>query len=156
MDVDSGLTATDSFIISVATLDDCTDMHRIRTSVSENKLSDPSRVTLADYRELIEARGRGWVCRVGAHLRGFCFADLSNGNIWAVFVEPGFERRGIGRMLHDRAVSWLFENGVATPWLTTAPGTRAERFYTAAGWRQSSTEPNGDCRLELDLQSWNH
>lgn len=141
-------------VISVARLDDYAEMHRIRMAVHENKLSDPSRVTYNHYKEMIERRGRGSICRINGDIRGFCFADLSNGNIWALFVEPGFERRGIGRTLHDSAVAWLFENGVQRIWLTTAPNTRAGTFYDAAGWRQTGIERDGDCRLELDRESW--
>ena len=141
-------------IVSIATLDDFAEMHRIRMGVHENKLSDPSRVSYTHYKEMIEGRGRGWVCRIGGRIRGFSFADRTNGNIWALFVEPGFEGRGIGRRLHDRAVAWLFENGAPTLWLTTAADTRARKFYEAAGWRLTGVEPDGECRLELQRLDW--
>jgi hypothetical protein len=34
-------------------------------------------------------------------------------------------------------------------WLTTEPGTRAQRFYTAAGWELMGTTTGGELRYEL-------
>jgi GNAT superfamily N-acetyltransferase len=58
-------------------------------------------------------------------------------NIWALFVDPEHERRGYGRMLHDTMTDWLRSRGVERLWLTTEPGTRAQKFYEAAGWHRS-------------------
>jgi hypothetical protein len=60
----------------------------------------------------------------------------------------------MGRELHDRAVGWLFAKNDEKIWLTTEPGTRAEKFYEIAGWRRTGTEANGDCRMELDRAIW--
>ena len=124
-------------------------MHRVRMSVTENVLSDPTLVQPSDYARMIVSDGQGWVCIVDGAIRGFSFADSKVKNIWALFVEPGFEGRGIGKHLHDCAVGWLFSQGTESIWLTTQPGTRAEKFYRKAGWKFSKTEPNGESRLEL-------
>lgn len=118
-------------------------------AVNENALSDPSRVTRGDYEAMLQRHGRGWVFEDGGRILGFAIADHTHRNIWALFVEPGFERRGIGRELLQRAVRWLFDQGDATIWLSTGRETRAYRFYKAAGWREAGIEPNGDLRLEL-------
>lgn len=34
-------------------------------------------------------------------------------------------------------------------WLTTTPDTRAERFYTTAGWRPAGTAANCETRFEM-------
>jgi GNAT superfamily N-acetyltransferase len=141
-------------IITEAVLGDIPDIHRVRMSVRENVLRDPSRVTDADIARVIERAGKGWVCRIGGSVCGFSFANGETRNIWALFVEPGFERRGIGRRLHDRAVHWLFERGCQTIWLATEPDTRAEGFYRAADWTAKELEPNGDRRFELTPQDW--
>jgi GNAT superfamily N-acetyltransferase len=70
-----------------------------------------------------------------ARVVGFSAADPRNGNIVALFVEEGYERRGIGRALFERACDVLVTASCPRLWLTTWPGTRAERFYRAAGWR---------------------
>jgi GNAT superfamily N-acetyltransferase len=50
-------------------------------------------------------------------------------------VEEAYEGRGIARALFERACNVLDEAGCPRMWLTTWPGTRAERFYRKAGWQ---------------------
>jgi GNAT superfamily N-acetyltransferase len=133
--------------LRIATLADIEAMHRVRLSVEENRLSDPSRVTLAHYREMLETRGRGWVYEVNNEIAGFAIADDSTRSIWALFVRPGKEGRGIGRALHDAMVAWLFDVGHSPLWLTTEPNTRAARFYLAAGWTLEPGLEKGELRF---------
>lgn len=123
-------------------------MHRVRMSVQENRLVS-MQLTDADYIDAIESRGRGWVVEVDGTIVAFAVGDASNASIWALFVEPGFEGRGFGRELHDEMVSWLWQQGHERLWLTTDPGTRAQRFYEAAGWRVTGPGAHGEVRLEL-------
>lgn len=58
------------------------------------------------------------------------------------------EGRGHGRRLHDALVAWLWTQELTRLWLTTGPGTRAARFYEAAGWKLAGTEPNGELLFE--------
>lgn len=141
-------------IYEEATLDDIAQMHRVRLSVRENKLGDPSRVTPAHYIQMIETDGKGWVCRADGLIRGVGVADRTRRSIWGLFVEPSYDGRGIGRALHDTAVGWLFENGAGPVWLTTDPGTRAEAFYRRAGWSQTGIEASGELRFELEPARW--
>ncbi|HET7334801.1 MAG TPA: GNAT family N-acetyltransferase [Rhizomicrobium sp.] len=141
--------------ITEASVADIAEIQRVRMSVRENILGDPSRVTPADIERMIEQGGKGWVCRADGVIRGFSFADQTNANVWALFIEPGYDHRGMGRMLHDLAVAWLFDGGAQTIWLSTEPHSRAEKFYRIAGWQQTDVEPNGDLRLELDRKNWN-
>jgi len=55
-------------------------------------------------------------------------------------VEEAYEGRGIGRALFERACNVLDEAGCPRIWLTTWPGTRAERFYRKAGWQITGTD----------------
>ncbi|HEY6513856.1 MAG TPA: GNAT family N-acetyltransferase, partial [Burkholderiaceae bacterium] len=71
-------------------------------------------------------------------------------NIWALFVEAGHERLGYGRRLHDTMLAWLWSQGLQRLWLSTGPGTRAEGFYRAAGWRAVGVTPHGEIRFEID------
>ena len=80
---------------------------------------------------------------------GFGVADHTRRNIWALFVAPGYERREMGRSLLKVMVEWLFEMGSEPIWLTTEPGTRAERFYVSAGWCSRGAEASGEVRFEL-------
>jgi GNAT superfamily N-acetyltransferase len=136
--------------LRLATAHDYPELHRIRMAVRENVLSDPAAITRDDYVEMIERRGRGWVAEEGGEVVAFAIADHSRRNVWALFVAPGHEGRGHGRRLHDTMMAWLFAQGEATVWLGTDPGTRAERFYRAAGWREAGRLPNGEVRFERD------
>jgi len=82
---------------------------------------------------MLDEHGCGWVYEVDGKVVGFGVADHSRRSIWALFVAPGFEGRGIGRALHDRMVRWLFERSREPLWLSTEPDTRAEQFYAARG-----------------------
>ena len=132
-----------------ATVADIEAMHRIRMAVQENRLKDPSRVRYDDYQRMLEADGRGWVCEEEGVIVGFGVADHTRRNIWALFVAPGYERREMGRSLLKVMVEWLFEMGSEPIWLTTEPGTRAERFYVTAGWCSLGAEASGEVRFEL-------
>jgi GNAT superfamily N-acetyltransferase len=123
-------------------------MHRVRMSVRENRLVS-MQLTDADYIEAIESRGRGWVVELDGTIVAFAIGDAVDASIWALFVEPGFEGRGFGRQLHDEMVAWLWQQGHERLWLTTDPGTRAQRFYAAAGWRIVGPGTHGEVRLEL-------
>ena len=118
-------------------------------AVVENRLSDPRSIGPEHYRSMLSDHGRGWVFEQDGRIVAFAVGDHSRRNIWALFVAPGFEGRGIGRALHEPMVQWLFERSAEPLWLSTEPGTRAERFYAAAGWRRAGTERNGEVRFEL-------
>ncbi len=77
--------------------DDIFNLHAIRTAVTENILSDPGRITPTDYQEMLDVNGKGWVCEVNGEIAGFAIVDMKNKNIWALFVHPDFEGKGIGK-----------------------------------------------------------
>jgi GNAT superfamily N-acetyltransferase len=135
-------------VLRQATRDDVAAMQRVRHAVRENRLVSTV-IADEDVRHYIEDRGRGWVVETHGAVTSFGVADLVTGSIWALFVEPGFERRGYGRALLEAAVQWLRECGVSTIWLTTEVGTRAERFYRAAGWQEAGLTASGERRFEL-------
>jgi GNAT superfamily N-acetyltransferase len=137
-----------------ATVADIKEMFRVRMAVLENRLSDPALVTDDICRAMLLDKGAGWVCEADGEVAGFAIVDLSQSNIWALFVHPDSERKGIGKRLHDLMVSWSFENGQVKLRLSTDPGTRAEAFYRQAGWRQTGVEANGELRFELDRESF--
>jgi len=130
-----------------ATGDDIAAMHRIRLTVRENRLGDPSRVTPAHYRRYVEETGVSWVAELEGRLVGFGIADRSSRSLWALFVDPDFEGRGLGRALLQQLTDCLFESGFARINLSTEPGTRAERMYLAAGWIPVGTLATGEVWL---------
>lgn len=112
-------------------------MSRIRLAVTENVLSDPTRITVEMYERYLEKSGRGWVAESAGAIVAFCCADKIDASIWALFVKPGHEGRGLGKALLQRAADWLFELGHERVHLTTGADTRADRFYAAQGWARN-------------------
>ena len=133
--------------LRVAARADVPEIQRVRHSVRENRLTSTT-ISDEDVVEAIERSGRGWVMEVDRRLVGFAVGNAETGNIWALFLEPEHERCGHGRRLHDEMVAWLWSRGLQRLWLTTAPGTRAERFYERAGWKNGGKTPSGELLFE--------
>ncbi len=132
--------------VRTATAADIPAMQAVRLAVRENALSSPHRITAEDYSSAL-AQGCGWVAEVSGVVVGFAFGQRS-GNVWALFVDPAHEGRGIGRALHSELVRWMEHNARRPIWLTTAPATRAEGFYRAHGWIDCGMAQSGERRLE--------
>jgi GNAT superfamily N-acetyltransferase len=137
-------------LLRQATLADIEAMHRVRLSVRDNRLVS-SVIPAAQYAEFIEGKARGWVIRSAGETVAFAVGNAADGNIWALFVHPDHERRGHGRQLHDTMLNWLRAQGLRRLWLTTGAGTRAQRFYEAAGWASAGVTPQGELRYEFLL-----
>lgn len=75
-----------------------------------------------------------WVADENGRIVGFSMARHSDGSIFALFTQPGFERRGHGSQLLATATTWLKERGHREAWLSTERGTVAETFYRKRGW----------------------
>jgi GNAT superfamily N-acetyltransferase len=135
--------------LRLATHADIPAMQRIRLAVRENVLSDPSRVTDADVAEHLETLGRGWVAERGDEIVGFAFGRTSDGEIWALFVDPDHEGLGAGALLHDTMVAWLFAQGLKRLTLGTGRGTRAEGFYLRRGWQLTGDGAGDEVRMQL-------
>ncbi|MCB0532232.1 MAG: GNAT family N-acetyltransferase [Lewinellaceae bacterium] len=140
--------------IRQALLSDIPQIQIVRHAVKENVLSNPALVTDADCARYITERGCGWVCEVDGLVIGFAIADLVDHNIWALFVDPGYEARGIGKALHDTMLDWYFQQTRDTVWLGTAPGTRAEGFYRQAGWTEVGMVGKGEVKFEMPFENW--
>ncbi|MEO7265899.1 MAG: GNAT family N-acetyltransferase [Ferruginibacter sp.] len=136
-------------LIRQALISDIPGMQIVRHLVKENVLSNPALVTDADCEEYICNRGRGWVCEIEGKIAGFAIADLLDDNIWALFVDPAFEKQGIGRELHDNMLEWYFAQGKKSVWLSTAPNTRAAHFYDKAGWKNVGMTKRGEIKFEM-------
>jgi GNAT superfamily N-acetyltransferase len=126
---------------------DIPGIQRVRASVKENRLVSTT-ISDEDVRVAIEDTGRGWVVEEQGEVAAFAIANVLTGNIWALFVRPESEGRGYGRQLHDAMIDWLFAAGADRLWLTTEPGTRAQRFYETAGWNLAGTTDQGELRYE--------
>lgn len=135
--------------VRFAAIDDIGAMHKVRMSVRENRLRDPSRVTESHYTRYVSEPGSSWIAEERGRIVGFGIADRPSRSIWALFVDPEFEGRGIGRSLLEHVTDWLMLQSTAPINLSTEPGTRAERLYLAAGWRKAGVLESGEAWLTL-------
>jgi len=122
----------------------------IRHSVRENRLSDPNLVTGKDCAEFI-GRSEMWVWEEDGIVQAFAAGDIRDGWIWALFVAPEYEGRGIGKALLSMACETLRNAGYAVAKLSTAAGTRAERFYMENGWTLVNKNGRGEVLLNKPL-----
>jgi len=118
-------------------------MHAVRLAVRENRLTTGA-ITELHYRSAIEDTGCGWVAEEAGAVIGFAVGNKATGNVWALFVHPDHEGKGVGRHLQAVMLHWLFTQGVNRVWLTTGPGTRAQQFYEATGWYCTGMTPDGE------------
>lgn len=125
----------------------------VRNSVKENVLSNPALVSDEDCREFMFDRGKGWVCEINGSIVGFAIADLKEDNIWALFLHPEHENKGIGRKLHDTMLDWYFSQNKDHVGLGTAPGTRAETFYRKSGWTETGIHGK-ETKFEMTADEW--
>lgn len=80
--------------IREAKIEDIKQIQTVRNSVRENTLSNPNLVTDQDCEKFITVRGKAWVCEISSQIVGFAIVDLKENNIWALFIDPKFEKKG--------------------------------------------------------------
>ena len=85
---------------------------------------------------------------------GFSIVSVIDRNVWALFIQPGYDKRGIGKKLHHDMLNWYFSQTNETIWLSTAPGTRAEAFYRRAGWQETGMTKSGEVKFEMTAHKW--
>ena len=141
-------------IIRKAIIEDIKQIQIVRNSVTENTLSDPNLVTDKDCEAFLTVRGCGWVCEIELQIVGFAIVDMKENNIWALFLDPKFERKGIGQLLHNTMLDWYFSQTKDKVWLGTAFNTRAEKFYRKAGWTEVGTHGTKEIKFEMSFSEW--
>ena len=141
-------------MIREATIADIPQIQIVRNAVKENVLSDPGLVTDQDCEEYMTIRGKGWVCEADNRIVGFAIADLKEHNIWALFLLPEYEGKGIGQRLHNTMLDWYFSKTNETAWLSTAFHTRAEQFYRKAGWKEVGLHGTKEIKFEMTMADW--
>ena len=137
-----------------AKVEDISQIQIVRNTVKENTLSNPNLVTDEDCKFFITKKGKGWVCEIDKEIVGFSIVDLLENNIWALFVHPNFENKGIGKQLHQLMLDWYFQQTNTTVWLGTEPNTRAEKFYQLQGWTKIGTHGKGETKFEMSFNTW--
>lgn len=134
--------------------EDIKQIQVVRNAVKENALSSPDLVSDRDCEEFLFERGKGWVCEIDNEIVGFAIADLKEDNIWALFIHPDFEKKGIGKKLHEMMLEWYFKQSKDKVWLGTAFNTRAESFYRKAGWTEVGMHGTKEIKFEMTHKNW--
>jgi len=137
-----------------AKTEDIALIHVVRNSVIENSLSNPELITHKDYVEFLTVRGKGWVCEIAGQIVGFSIVDLKEENIWALFLLPEFEGKGIGRQLQNLMLDWYFSTEKDYVWLGTSPKTRAAEFYKKSGWIEIGKIGEREIKFEMTRADW--
>jgi ribosomal protein S18 acetylase RimI-like enzyme len=132
-----------------AQLSDIPALMEIRGAVGENRLVN-LRLDPEAYVQALTTEGRSWVCEDEGRVVGFVCGRTAQKDIWALFVSPEAECRGIGTALMALIETWMFDQGLDAITLTTAPGTRAERLYRARGWKADG--PSGSIEQTYRLE----
>lgn len=135
-------------VLRPATRDDRDALWSIRYAVTENTLP-PGRIGDDELFSAIEDTGRGWVAEHNGNTVGFAIG-LFSGQVWALFIQPDHQGRGIGSALHSRMLAWFAEQPVPVLWLSTGLQTRARAFYLAHGWREAGPYGANEIRMERD------
>lgn len=137
--------------VRLARASDVGGIFHVRTSVSENVLTMSELagmgITEASVAAMIEGSPCAWVASEGALVVGFSMIDPVEGALFAAFVLPSHEGKGIGKVLVQTAEAVLFAHH-AVIWLETAKASRAAGFYRRLGWGNEKDIGGGDIRLE--------
>lgn len=137
-----------------ATIADISEIQFVRRAVRENVLSNHGLVTDHHCIDYITNRGKGWVCEAAHQIVGFSIVDLKENNVWALFVLPQYENKGVGRQLHQLMLDWYFNQTKANIWLGTAFNTRAEQFYRKQGWIETGLHGSNEIKFEMTYENW--
>lgn len=133
-----------------ATIDDIPVIMEIRFAVKENVLSNPNAVTPEMCIDYLDKLGHGWVAEIDQQVVGFSYAASEDNSIWALFVLPEFEGRGLGKNLLTLATGWLFQRGADHIKLGTQPNTRADRFYGLQAWVRGEMKNHSEVNYTLN------
>lgn len=94
----------------------------------------------------------GFVCTDEGTIVGYCFGEMTTGEVVVLALLPAYEERGIGRQLLARVVALLSSAGHERLFLGCAadPATRSHGFYRHLGWVSTGTfDGAGDEILEF-------
>lgn len=129
-------------------------MFRVRTSVRENHMSERELEAVGVTRESVaqaleSGRARAWCAVEDDAIVGFSMSRRLERDVFALFVLPEFEGRGIGTSLLKLAVAWLQQESDQPIRLSTERHTRAHSLYLSWGWREVGERADGDPILEI-------
>jgi GNAT superfamily N-acetyltransferase len=115
-----------------------------------------------------ENKSTTWVYEEDAQILGWCSigpnrdpdADSRSGELWAIYVLPNAQKKGVGRALMQTAISGLRQRHcpTATLWVLTE-NHNARAFYEETGWKLTKAtkevemggKPLSETRYRIDL-----
>ena len=133
--------------------EDIPQIQIVRNSVKENQLSNPNLIPDELVEEFITKRGKGFVCEIDKKIVGFSIVDFVENNVWALFLLPEFEGKGIGKKIHQLMLDEYFSKTKETIWLSTEANSRAEIFYKKQGWKNAGLHGN-EVKFEMSFEDW--
>ncbi|MDN5680021.1 MAG: GNAT family N-acetyltransferase [Ewingella sp.] len=140
-----------SINIRTAQLTDIDGIFDVRTSVTENHLSREEMrqmgITESAVAEMIENNHCAWVATENDKIIGFSMILPDEGCLFAAFVLPEYEGRGVGRRLVSLAEQELFKHHKIA-WLETDKNSRAAKIYMQLGWGNKTAINDTDIKLE--------
>ncbi|UHS62843.1 GNAT family N-acetyltransferase [Agrobacterium vaccinii] len=136
--------------IRLAQQSDVSALFDVRTSVRENHISferlAKMGVTETSISEMIAASHCAWVATIGGKVVGFSMIDISDASLFAAFILPSHEDKGLGKKLVLAAEEELFKHH-AEIWLETDRDSRAAGFYRHLGWGGEREAEGGQIRF---------
>lgn len=140
-------------LVRLATLADIDTLFAIRTTVVQNHLS---REQMADLgitpQVLADSMAESpcvWLAEVQGQPAAFSMVNHDSGEVFAMFVLPAYEGRGLGRQLMAVAEAALFEHHPTLYLITDGRDEiRANGFYQRLGWTQVGRVEGDDVRYE--------
>ena len=133
--------------------EDIPQIQIVRNSVKENQLSNPNLIPDDLVEEFITKRGKGFVCEIDDIIVGFSIVNFVENNVWALFLLPEFEGKGIGKKIHQLMLDEYFSKTKETIWLSTEANSRAETFYKKQGWKNAGFHGN-EVKFEMSFEDW--
>jgi len=142
---------------------DIPDMFQIRLAVRENamtlqELEEYFGVTPESIDRFLAEEGRGWMAEESGEAVGFSLGSRKDRSLFALFVLPEFEGRGIGTALMQAAVDWLHGQKLDEITIDTEddPATRANALYRLFGAIRVDSVVPGNFRYRLPLPARKH
>ena len=133
--------------------EDIPQIQIVRNSEKENQLSNPNLIPDDLVEEFITKRGKGFVCEIDDIIVGFSIVNFVENNVWALFLLPEFEGKGIGKKIHQLMLDEYFSKTKETIWLSTEANSRAETFYKKQVWKNAGLHGN-EVKFEMSFEDW--
>lgn len=139
------------YAIRLAREADTDAIFEVRIAVRENVLTMAQLaelgVTPDSFREGLRTAPATWVAEEAGRILGFGSVEFDDGSVFALFVHPDAEGRGVGGALLRVMEAELFAR-FPKIWLETDGASRAAAFYARQGWGVVAELEEGDVRME--------